>query len=64
MTQISTISFVFGHHPTRDPLSTKNSQLNNRKEAELIESWLTEFREESVEKASFISSGTCSYCGC
>ena len=49
--------FVFGHHPTRDPLSTKNSQLNDRKEAELIESWLTEFREESGGKGVIYLSG-------
>ncbi|PLR84402.1 multidrug transporter [Bacillus canaveralius] len=48
---------VFGHHPTRDPLSTKNSQLTDRKEAELIETWLTKFREESNGKGALYISG-------
>ncbi|MBD1382331.1 phosphodiester glycosidase family protein [Metabacillus arenae] len=48
---------VFGHHPTRDPLSTKNSQLSDRKEAELIESWLTVFREMSGGKGAMYISG-------
>ncbi|WP_045520534.1 phosphodiester glycosidase family protein [Neobacillus niacini] len=48
---------VFGHHPTRDPLSTQNSQLNDRKEAELIESWLTKFREDSSGKGAIYLSG-------
>ncbi|WP_243296582.1 phosphodiester glycosidase family protein [Bacillus litorisediminis] len=48
---------VFGHHPTRDPLSTANSQLSDRKEAELIETWLTEFREKSGGKGVIYLSG-------
>ncbi|USK36466.1 phosphodiester glycosidase family protein (plasmid) [Bacillus sp. F19] len=48
---------VFGHHPTRDPLSTQNSQLSDRKEAELIETWLTKFREESGGKGVVYLSG-------
>ncbi|MRG86217.1 phosphodiester glycosidase family protein [Salinibacillus xinjiangensis] len=48
---------VFGHHPTRDPLPTKNSQLSDRKEADLIETWLTEFREGSKGKGAMYVSG-------
>ncbi|WP_051359403.1 phosphodiester glycosidase family protein [Paucisalibacillus globulus] len=48
---------VFGHHPTRDPLPTKNSQLSDRKEAELIENWLTEYREVSRGKGAIYISG-------
>lgn len=48
---------VFGHHPTRDPLSTKNSQLSDRKEAELLEQWLTSFRENSKGKGAIYISG-------
>ncbi|WP_156290571.1 phosphodiester glycosidase family protein [Oceanobacillus salinisoli] len=48
---------VVGHHPTRDPLPTNNSQLADRKEAELLETWLTDFREKSNGKgAMYISS--------
>lgn len=48
---------VLGHHPTRDPLPTKNSQLSDRKEAELIEKWLTRFRETSKGKGAIYISG-------
>ncbi len=48
---------VVGHHPTRDPLPTKNSQLADVKEAELIENWLTEFRETSKGKGAMYISG-------
>lgn len=48
---------VVGHHPTRDPLPTNNSQLSDRKEAELIEKWLTEFREASKGKGAIYISG-------
>jgi len=48
---------VVAHHPTRDPLPTQNSQLSDRKEAALVEEWLTEFREESGGKgAQYIAS--------
>ncbi|MFC4560011.1 phosphodiester glycosidase family protein [Virgibacillus kekensis] len=48
---------VLGHHPTRDPLPTDNSDLSDPKEAELIENWLTDFRETSKGKgAMYISS--------
>ncbi|WP_196493709.1 phosphodiester glycosidase family protein [Ornithinibacillus caprae] len=48
---------VFGHHPTRDPLPTNNSQLSDRKEAKLLENWLTEFREASNGKGAIYISG-------
>ncbi|RLL43616.1 hypothetical protein D8M04_11860 [Oceanobacillus piezotolerans] len=48
---------VVGHHPTRDPLPTKNSQLSDRKEAELLEDWLTEFRKDSNGKGAMYISG-------
>jgi exopolysaccharide biosynthesis protein/3',5'-cyclic AMP phosphodiesterase CpdA len=48
---------VLEHHPTRDPLSTQNSQLTDRKEAELLEKWMTEFREESIGKGVLHVSG-------
>ncbi|MFC2946831.1 phosphodiester glycosidase family protein [Virgibacillus sediminis] len=48
---------VFGHHPTKDPLPTDNSQLSDPKEAELIENWLTEFRESSKGKGAIYISG-------
>jgi len=48
---------VFSHHPTNDPLTTANSQLDDRKEVELVEEWLAEFRMMSGGKgAVFISS--------
>ncbi|WP_249870818.1 phosphodiester glycosidase family protein [Oceanobacillus saliphilus] len=48
---------VVGHHPTRDPLPTKNSQLSDQKEAALMENWLTEFRETSNGKGAIYISG-------
>ena len=48
---------VFSHHPTNDPLTTANSQLEDRKEVELVEEWLADFRMKSGGKgAVFISS--------
>ncbi|GAX89021.1 phosphodiester glycosidase family protein [Effusibacillus lacus] len=48
---------VIGHHPTRDPLPTKNSQLSDGKEAQLVETWLTEFRQSSGGKGAVYVSG-------
>lgn len=48
---------VIGHHPTRDPLPTKNSQLADQKEAKLIENWLTDFRDDSKGKGVMYISG-------
>ncbi|HZH61955.1 MAG TPA: phosphodiester glycosidase family protein [Metabacillus sp.] len=48
---------VMGHHPTRDPLPTKNSQLSDRKESTLLEQWLTNFRQTSGGKGAIYVSG-------
>ncbi|WP_249872321.1 phosphodiester glycosidase family protein [Oceanobacillus saliphilus] len=48
---------VIGHHPTRDPLPTDNSQLADRKEAQLLEQWFTEFRQKSGGKGAVYISG-------
>lgn len=47
---------VFSHHPINDPLPTKGSQLTDRKEAELLDDWLTEFREDSGKSIGFVGS--------
>ncbi|MBA9006197.1 phosphodiester glycosidase family protein [Thermomonospora cellulosilytica] len=46
---------VVGHHPTRDPLPAKNSQLADRKEAALIEKWLAEFRTATGKGAALVN---------
>jgi predicted phosphodiesterase len=48
---------VFGHHPTRDPMPTKASQLADEREARLVEQWLTEFRENSSGKGAMYIAG-------
>ncbi|WP_010281305.1 phosphodiester glycosidase family protein [Bacillus timonensis] len=48
---------VMAHHPTRDPLPTKNSQLSDRKESNLLEQFLTEFRQTSGGKGAFFIGG-------
>lgn len=47
---------VFSHHPVDDPLPTKGSQLTDRKEAALLEDWLTGFRAESGKSVAFVGS--------
>ncbi len=47
---------VLAHHPTRDPSPVKNSQLSDRKEADLIEQWLGEFRRDTGKGAAYIGS--------
>lgn len=47
---------VFQHHPVNDPLPTKGSQLTDRKEAELLEDWLTGFRADSGKSIAFVGS--------
>lgn len=42
---------LFQHHPPRDPLPAKASQLNDRKEAALLESWLADFAERTGKGA-------------
>ncbi|PRX47269.1 calcineurin-like phosphoesterase family protein [Prauserella shujinwangii] len=39
------------HHPVDDPAPTGNSQLGDRKEADLVTRWLTEFEESSGKPA-------------
>lgn len=46
---------ILGHHPLRDPSPAKNSQFSDEKEAELLQSLLTQFREESGKPAAIIS---------
>ncbi|WP_327121967.1 phosphodiester glycosidase family protein [Streptomyces sp. NBC_01341] len=46
---------VFEHHPTQDPLPDKASQLGDRKEAELVEKWLADFRVDAHKSAAFVS---------
>lgn len=48
---------VVAHHPTRDPLPSDNSQLGDRMEAELVEEWLTTFREQSGGKEAVYITG-------
>ncbi|MEH7380184.1 phosphodiester glycosidase family protein [Bacillus sp. JJ1533] len=48
---------VMAHHPTRDPLPTKNSQLSDRKESNLLEQFLTEFRQSSGGKGALFIGG-------
>jgi len=48
---------VFPHHPTVDPNPQAASQLADRYEVELIERWLTEFREDSDGKGVAYLSG-------
>lgn len=48
---------VMAHHPTRDPLPTKNSQLSDRKESNLLEQFLTEFRQTSGGKGALFVGG-------
>ncbi|REF01161.1 phosphodiester glycosidase family protein [Thermomonospora umbrina] len=46
---------VFGHHPSRDPLPSKNSRLADRKEAALIEGWLADFRTATGKGAAVVN---------
>ncbi|MBK1786433.1 phosphodiester glycosidase family protein [Prauserella cavernicola] len=44
------------HHPVDDPAPAGNSQLADRKEADLLTDWLTEFEESSGKPAATITS--------
>ncbi|WP_245633681.1 phosphodiester glycosidase family protein [Amycolatopsis jejuensis] len=44
------------HHPVRDPSPTGNSQLGDRKEAALLQTWLTSFEERSGKPAASLAS--------
>lgn len=46
---------VLEHHPTQDPLPDKASQLGDRKEAELVEKWLSDFRAGAHKSAAFVA---------
>jgi hypothetical protein len=50
---IRSVAVLF-HVPPRDPEPNKASQLNDRKEAALIEKWLAEFEARSGKEASYI----------
>ncbi|BCJ66728.1 phosphodiester glycosidase family protein [Polymorphospora rubra] len=45
---------VLHHHPPRDPLPAKASQLGDRKEAALLEQWLAEFQHRTGKGAVFV----------
>ncbi|MEV1050252.1 phosphodiester glycosidase family protein [Streptomyces sp. NPDC049887] len=45
---------VVQHVPTRDPTPQRGSQLGDRKEAALLESWLSAFRRETGKGAAFV----------
>ncbi|MBB5786327.1 phosphodiester glycosidase family protein [Jiangella mangrovi] len=45
---------VFMHHPANDPLPTANSQLADRREAAMLETWLAGFEAESGKSAAFV----------
>jgi len=44
------------HHPVKDPSPTGNSQLGDRKEAALLQTWLTGFEEQSGKPAASVAS--------
>ncbi|WP_147375268.1 phosphodiester glycosidase family protein [Jiangella rhizosphaerae] len=45
---------VFAHHPPNDPLPTANSQLADRREAAMLETWLAGFEAASGKSAAFV----------
>ncbi|NED99520.1 phosphodiester glycosidase family protein [Phytoactinopolyspora halotolerans] len=45
---------VAGHHPPNDPLPTANSQLADRMEAAMLETWLADFEAESGKQAIYV----------
>jgi len=47
---------VMAHHPPRDPSPAANSQLSDRKEAALVEQWLTDFETDSGKDAAYVGS--------
>jgi hypothetical protein len=46
---------VMAHHPIDDPSPTANSQLGDRKEAELLVRWLAEFRASTGKGAAYMA---------
>ena len=47
---------VIAHVPPRDPTPQKGSQLDSRKEAAMLEGWLTRFRQATGKGAGFVGS--------
>lgn len=47
---------VLAHHPLDDPAPTDNSQLADRKEAQLLVDWLADFRAETGKGAAYLAS--------
>ncbi|WP_454084667.1 phosphodiester glycosidase family protein [Georgenia sp. Marseille-Q6866] len=45
---------VVSHHPTNDPLPTKNSQLTDRHEAEMIDRWLADWRADTGKSVAHV----------
>jgi hypothetical protein len=46
---------VMAHHPIDDPSPTMNSQLGDRKEAELLVRWLADFRSSTGKGAAYMA---------
>jgi phosphodiester glycosidase/calcineurin-like phosphoesterase family protein len=46
---------VMAHHPIDDPSPTQNSQLGDRKEAELLVKWLADFRASTGKGAAYMA---------
>jgi hypothetical protein len=46
---------VMAHHPIDDPSPTQNSQLGDRKEAELLVRWLADFRSSTGKGAAYMA---------
>ncbi|WP_432943689.1 phosphodiester glycosidase family protein [Kribbella sp. CA-253562] len=46
---------VMAHHPIDDPSPTANSQLGDRKEAELLVRWLADFRASTGKGAAYMA---------
>ncbi|MDX6253295.1 MAG: hypothetical protein QOF10_6655, partial [Kribbellaceae bacterium] len=46
---------VMAHHPIDDPSPTANSQLGDRKEAELLVKWLADFRSSTGKGAAYMA---------
>lgn len=47
---------VMWHHPPRDPSPLKNSQMGDRVEAQMVEDWMSQFRQDTGKGAAFIGS--------
>ncbi|HLT85163.1 MAG TPA: metallophosphoesterase, partial [Phototrophicaceae bacterium] len=47
---------VFAHHPTNDPLPTRNSQLTDRHEAAMIDRWLADWRAQTGKSVAYVGS--------